>query len=169
MRRIDTACTGALLVYATIVLVWAALCGPFGLNHDEHQFMASAFMVARAGLQPYQDFAYFHMPNLVYLYAPFFFTASPFLAARLLAGLCAVGIGLTTFLFARALFAGHEKLSRLLVPLAGTALLVHSPLMHDTASHVWNHTPATLCALLAFLGVFAQPLEYVVHYIFGDM
>lgn len=151
MRRIDTAFTVALLAYATIVLVWSAVCGPLGMNVDEHQFMASAFMVARHGLHPYQDFAYFHMPNLVYLYAPFFFTAYPFLMARLFVGLCAVGISLMTFLLARALFAGHDQLSRLLVPIASTALLLHSPLFHDAASNVWNHTPATLFALLAFL------------------
>jgi hypothetical protein len=147
----DTALTAAMLAYSTIVVVWSAVSGPLGINHDEHQFMASAFMVARCGLHPYQDFAYFHMPNLVYLYAPFFFTSHPFLGARLFAGICAVGIGLTTFLIARALFAGHGTMSRLLVPIASTTLLMHSPLFHDASSHVWNHTPATLFALLAFL------------------
>jgi 4-amino-4-deoxy-L-arabinose transferase-like glycosyltransferase len=147
----DTAFTAAALAYATLVMVWSAVAGPLGINHDAHQFMASAFMVARHGLHPYRDFAYFHMPNLVYVSAPFFLTSSPFLMARVFAGLCAVGIGLTTCLSARALLAGHGTMSRLLVPIASTALLVHSPVFHDASSHVWNHTPATLCALLAFL------------------
>jgi 4-amino-4-deoxy-L-arabinose transferase-like glycosyltransferase len=147
----STACAAAMLAYVTVVVVWYAVRSPLGVNHDEHQFMASAFMVARHGLHPYRDFAYFHMPNLVYVYAPFFFTPYPYLGARLFAGLCAVGIGVTTFLLARALFADHGRLSRLAVPVAATALLVHSPVFHDVSSRVWNHTPATLCALLAFL------------------
>jgi hypothetical protein len=149
MSKADTALSVAILIYATIVSVWYSILG--SISHDEHQFMASAFMIARHGLHPYQDFAYFHMPNLAYLYAPFFFTSYPFLMARLFVGICAAGICLTLFLIARTLFAEHDKLSRLIIPIASTALLIHSPLFHLASSCVWNHTPSTLCAVLSFL------------------
>jgi hypothetical protein len=138
-----------ILGYSVMVSVWQCFSSP--LIHDEHQFMASAFMVAQYGLHPYQDFAYFHMPNLVYLYAPFFFIPYPFMVARLFGVICALGICLTIFLTARSLFAGHEKLNSLIIPVCSAALLIHSPLFHYASSHVLNHTPSTLCAVLAFL------------------
>jgi hypothetical protein len=39
------------------------------LNHDEHQFLAPGALLAREGLLPFRDYALFHLPNLVYLYA----------------------------------------------------------------------------------------------------
>src|ERR1043166_1983934 len=71
--------------------------------------------------------------------------------ARLFGGICAFGICLTIFLTARSLFAGQDKLNSLVLPVASTALLVHSPLFHYASSHVWNHTSSVLCAVLAFL------------------
>src|SRR5574342_634021 len=80
-----------------------------GLDHDEHQFMAGAYLVAEHSLHPYQDFPYFHMPNLVYLYSLFFlFTDYPFLCARLFSALCAIGIALAIFLISRSLFKDAE-------------------------------------------------------------
>ena len=43
-----------------------------GLNHDEHQFVGSAVLLARYGLQPYADFAYFHVPGQTWLNAALF-------------------------------------------------------------------------------------------------
>ena len=149
IRRVVVPLILVILGYSVTVSIWQCLSSP--LIHDEHQFMASAFMVAQYGLHPYQDFAYFHMPNLVYLYAPFFHIPYPFMAARLFGVICALGICLTMFLTARSLFAGHEKLNSLIIPVCGAALLIHSPLFHYASSHVWNHTPSTLCAVLAFL------------------
>src|SRR5690349_18618688 len=52
-------------------------------SHDEHQFIASAVLVAREQLQPYRDFAYFHVPNQTYLWALFYhFTNYYLLVAR---------------------------------------------------------------------------------------
>src|SRR3982751_2501664 len=36
------------------------------LDHDEHQFIASAALLARRGLLPYRDYPYFHMPHMVF-------------------------------------------------------------------------------------------------------
>jgi len=148
MKRINTAITVCILAYFVVVALWYAVSAP--LDHDEHQFMASAFLVARYGRQPYQDFAYFHMPNLVYLYALFFLLPYPFTLARLFSGFCGFGLCLAIFMSARSLFAEEDTLKRLILPIASTALLVHSPLFAYASSHVWNHTPSTLCAVVAF-------------------
>jgi hypothetical protein len=149
MRKVPTVITAALLAYSAIVCIWYSVSGRF--DHDEHQFMASAFMVAQYGSHPYQDFAYFHMPNLVYLYAPFCLIPYSFLLARLFVGICAFGICLTIFLAARSLVVGQGKLNSLILPVSSVALLIHSPLLHYASSNVWNHTPSTICAVLAFL------------------
>jgi hypothetical protein len=49
-----------------LVVLFALLFGlnmRRGLNHDEHQFVGSAVLLARAGLLPYADFAYFHVQD----------------------------------------------------------------------------------------------------------
>ena len=149
MKRVNTALTAVIVAYLLIVSLWFAVS--HSLNHDEHQFMASAFLVAQYGLHPYQDFPYFHMPNLVYLYAPLFLVPYSYMLARLFVVICALGICLTIFLTAHSLFAGQEKLKSLILPISATVLLFHSPLFCYASSWVWNHTPSTLCALLAFL------------------
>ena len=47
---------GLVLLAAAFVLLWG-LNMRRGLNHDEHQFVASGALLARAGLLPYRDFA----------------------------------------------------------------------------------------------------------------
>ncbi len=148
-RLISTATTIGILTYSAIVCLWWCVSG--GIWNDEHQFMASAFMVAEYGLHPYKDFAYFHMPNLVYLYTPFFFTSHPFMLARLFVGICGLAISLTIFLYARSRMTSHGKLISLVVPICITGLLIHSSLFGHGLECVWNHTPATLCAILSFL------------------
>jgi len=148
-RLTNIAIVIVVMLYAAIVSLSYCLSGY--LDHDEHQFMASAFMVAQYGLHPYKDFAYFHMPNLVYLYAPFFFTPYPFFLARIFVGICGFGICLTIFLYARSLLSRYGKLVSITIPICITVLLLHSQLYKLAASHVWNHTPSTFFALLAFL------------------
>ena len=41
-------------------------------DHDEHQFVASATLLARHGLLPYRDYPYFHVPYLVFVDAGLF-------------------------------------------------------------------------------------------------
>src|SRR5205085_8843685 len=55
------------------------------LDHDEHQFVASAALLARRGLLPYRDYPYFHTPGLVFVYAAIFKTCTShlLLGARL--------------------------------------------------------------------------------------
>jgi 4-amino-4-deoxy-L-arabinose transferase-like glycosyltransferase len=141
--------TASALVYAAIVCTDRALTTV--LNHDEHQFMASAYMFARHGLQPYRDFAYFHMPNLVYLYSLFFFTPAPFLTARLFNGLCAFGLCLTIFLVARSQFRRLGPLAAAVIAGASAILLSNNILFRITSCAVWNHSSAIFCAVLGFL------------------
>ena len=59
------------------------------LSHDEHQFIASAVLVAREHLAPYRDFAYFHVPNQTYLWALFYhFTNYYLFVARAFCAAC---------------------------------------------------------------------------------
>jgi hypothetical protein len=54
---------GAALLVGALLLLWG-LNMRRGLNHDEHQFVASGALLARNGLLPYRDFVYFHVPLL---------------------------------------------------------------------------------------------------------
>jgi hypothetical protein len=134
-------------IYICIALIRNSLFA--GLSGDEHQFLASAALAAE-GQQPYRDFAYFHMPNLVYVYALFFkLTSYPFLAARLLSGVCASALAILIYFLARKSLAGSGSLLHLLLPTTIAVVLANSPIIADGAQHVWNHTTATLSAVLA--------------------
>ena len=68
------------LLFAGLALVWLAIVFVLllglnmrrGLNHDEHQFVASAALMAREEMLPYRDFPYFHVPTLSIIYALIF-------------------------------------------------------------------------------------------------
>ncbi|MEZ4731076.1 MAG: hypothetical protein R3E79_28480 [Caldilineaceae bacterium] len=160
MRRTTflTTVLGAVVVlYVLAALLYMAVMPD--LNHDEHQFMASAYLVATQGLQPYRDFAYFHMPNLVYLYAWLLpLTDYPFLVIRLFTGACALAIAATIFLMARSILSNYATAPRLLIAFGSVLLFVNSPVLAAATAHVWNHTPATLCALLT-LAFYLQALR----------
>ncbi len=126
-----------------------------GLNHDEHQFVGSAVLMARYGLEPYADFAYFHVPGQTWLNAALFGASDSFLLTARLAAIVwswlSLGlillVGLATAPFARGW-------ARLCFATAGVAVLVASPLFVHTSGRAWNHDLPmflTLAALLAFL------------------
>lgn len=134
----------AALGYALLASSYSALITP--LNRDEHQFLASAVLVARNGLQPYRDFAYFHVPNLVYVYAPLALASHPFFAARLFNGICAFALCAIVFCIIR-------RFTGMLTAAAATILFSNSDIFQFTAGKIWNHCSATLCALLAALAL----------------
>ena len=132
-----------------------------GLNHDEHQFVGSAVLLARAGLQPYADFAYFHVPGQTWLNAALFGGSDSFLLTARLAAIVwswlSLGmillVGLATAPFGR----GWVRLG---FAAAGVAVLVASPIFVHTSGRAWNHDLPmflTLAALLAFLAATGQP------------
>jgi hypothetical protein len=62
--------TGAFFALITVSLFAIAMCR--GLSRDEHQFIAAGALLATEGLLPYRDFPYFHVPNLIFVYAGLF-------------------------------------------------------------------------------------------------
>jgi hypothetical protein len=112
------------LAYALAVCTSYSLVGKF--NHDEHQFFASAFLIAQTGLLPYRDFAYFHMPNLAYVYASFMSSDNAMLTLRLLNGIFGFAICGTLVWHGRYLFRNHPWWLQLVIPLSIMILVLHS-------------------------------------------
>src|SRR6478672_5539385 len=84
------------------------------MSHDEHQFIASAVLVAREQLAPYRDFAYFHVPNQTYLWALFYhFTDYYLLVARAFCAVCGWLILVVIFVVVMQLWQGYPNRVRL--------------------------------------------------------
>ncbi|HAJ36820.1 MAG TPA: hypothetical protein DCL15_14145 [Chloroflexi bacterium] len=145
---------------ARIVVVLLALSGLLlllfglnmrrGLNHDEHQFVGSAVLLARAGLLPYADFAYFHVPGQTLLNAALFVIFDHFLlTARTLAVLSS-WVGLALILVSGMRFAPFSGgWARLGYALAGVVALAASPIFVFTSGRAWNHDLPMLLVLAA--------------------
>ena len=123
-------------------------------SHDEHQFVASAALVAD-GLVPYRDFPLLHMPYLPYLDAlAMLVMSSPTMAARLVSGLASFGSLLMVTTLAWAAW-GHEPWwQRYLAGVGAVTAVGLSPLYLETSGQAWNHDiPVFLVGLacLAFL------------------
>ncbi len=130
-----------------------------GYNHDEDQFIASASLLARQGLLPYLDYPYFHMPNLVFIYALLYQVVSTLLLwTRVFSVLCGAGaLGLlifSTYGFLRAQPIGL----RLSMAVGAGLLLLANPLFAYTSGRAWNHD-APLLFLLAAMLVFLVGLQ----------
>ncbi|CAN5401092.1 hypothetical protein BH09PLA1_BH09PLA1_33820 [soil metagenome] len=118
------------------------------LDHDEHQFVAGAALLARGGLMPYRDFAFFHTPYLLYIDATLFqFSPYLLLSARLFCAACTLAAVLCIYRIACELW--RDSSSR--VPLAALVLLITNPLFLATVGRARNHDPAVLMLFLAFL------------------
>jgi 4-amino-4-deoxy-L-arabinose transferase-like glycosyltransferase len=122
------------------------------LDHDEHQFVASGALLAREGLLPYRDYAYFHTPNLVFVYGALFaVTADPLLVARIFSTLCGSLVVLLTSVVAFQVFRKQHILLRLLVAVGAAILLLTNPLFSYTTGKAWNHDLPVLLTMIAFL------------------
>ncbi len=123
-----------------------------GLSHDEHQFIASAVLVARENLEPYRDFAYFHVPNQTYLWALFYhFTNHYLLVARLFCAVCGWLLLVVIFAVALQLWRGYPKRIRLSLAAGSVLLLAASPSFSYTSGRAWNHDLPVLLTVVAFL------------------
>jgi hypothetical protein len=128
------------------------------LDHDEHQFVASAALVAREGLVPYRDFPYFHLPYLTYLYAPVALVSDRLLASmRALSATAALGIAVLVGSRAYATLATLPALARAAGAAACVLALVTNPLFLHTAGRAWNHDVSLFAALGAALAVGSVP------------
>ncbi len=144
--------TVALVLALLLVLVWG-LNMRRGLNHDEHQFVASGALIARAGLLPYRDFPYFHVPTLSFIYA-LLFRATDYLllAARSFSILCS---WLTLVLIVAAALAWLRHLPawwRVGIGAATAVLLMTTPSFLHASGRAWNHDFPILLTLLAAVG-----------------
>jgi 4-amino-4-deoxy-L-arabinose transferase-like glycosyltransferase len=124
-----------------------------GINHDEHQFVASGALLARHGLLPYRDYPYFHVPNLTFLYGLiFWFTPGAYLlAARALSALCAILLAAIIFLLPFQIFRNRALWARLALGALSVALLIFSPMFTYTSGRAWNHDLPALLTVTAFL------------------
>lgn len=125
-----------------------------GLNHDEHQFVASAWLWKHEQLRPYRDFPYFHLPYLIYLNALLFDRGLGYiLTARLVAQVS--GWLILVVLFAQTMFAWRDLRGwrRFWLAVAITGLLASTPLFMFTSGRAWNQDLATLLAVLSTLSL----------------
>lgn len=144
----------------TLLLVWG-LNMRRGLNHDEHQFVASGILIARYGLLPYRDFPYFHVPGLSFLYAAIFrATDYLLLGARTVSILCAWLTLVLIFLAGCRRLAALRPWFRVGIPAAVVLLLLATPSFLHAAGRAWNHDLPVLLTLGAAVGQVAW-LKYV--------
>lgn len=137
-----------------LTLVFALLLGlnmRRGLNHDEHQFIASGKLVS-AGLLPYADFPFFHAPTLSVVYALLFRLFDPLLlSARLFSIVCTWLSLVLILVFTYRRLDRHPPALRLLAGVSIILLWIATPLFTFTSGRAWNHDFPTLLALMAFI------------------
>ena len=151
--RFNEICLVALVAVAVFALAFSLVIGR-GLHRDEHQHVAAGTLLARNWLLPYQDYPFFHMPYLVFIYGGIFiFSDHLFFSARIFSILCATTAAALIFSVSRRIF--RESAGRLLAPFGAVLLFVTTSQFTHTTGHAWNQEPAMLCALLFFLAYVA--------------
>jgi 4-amino-4-deoxy-L-arabinose transferase-like glycosyltransferase len=122
------------------------------LDLDEHQFVAPPVLLVRQHARPYADYPYFHMPNLVYLYAGLTgWVPYKLLAARTISSLCGTATVLLLFLAGWRALPMLRPFSRLAIAGGMVLTFATSRLFTYTSGWSWNHDTAVLCTLLACL------------------
>ncbi len=122
------------------------------LDHDEHQFIASAKLFAEKALIPYVDYPYFNMPYLVFIYAFIYkYFGYLLLSARLISVISGFLILLLVFLIGMKNFDNYNYILRSLIAIGFSAILLNNPLFVYASSYSWNHNLAVLFNLLAFV------------------
>ena len=148
----------AAVVCLVLIVLFALLFGlnmRRGLNHDEHQFVGSAVLLARDGLLPYADFAYFHVPGQTLLNAALFSLFDHYLLAARTLAVISSWLGLALILVSGLRFAPFAGgWARFGYALAGVVVLTTAPIFVFTSGRAWNHDLPmllTLAAVLSFL------------------
>jgi hypothetical protein len=122
------------------------------LDPDEHQFVAPPALLTQFHKLPYVDYPYFHMPDLVFLYAALTgWTTWKLLAARTISA--AAGTATAALLFAASwrLLSNISPKIRWILTAGLTLIFINCRLFTYTSGWAWNHDTAVLCSLLAFL------------------
>ena len=124
------------------------------LSHDENQFVASAYLFSSKGLLPYLDYPYFHMPNLIFIYAGLFKVFGyPLLVARSVSALCAAfAIGLISSIGFQH-FALRSFWAKVTFGFSSGLFLIANPLFQYTSGMAWNHDLPVLLTLIAASGI----------------
>ena len=121
-----------------------------GLNHDEHQFVASAVLIARDGLTPYLDFPYFHLPALSFLYAMVFQWFDTYLMAARWVSIASSWLMLVLLLtMALVWLRNIRPYRRLLVGILIVLLVMANPRFIHASGRAWNHDLPVLLAMAA--------------------
>lgn len=120
------------------------------LDHDEHQYLLSGYLLAKKGLLPYSDYPYFQLPNISFVYAVLAScTNHLFLSARMLAVLTSVGIAVLLYANVLHLFKEEQKWKMHLLATAIVLLLYMNPLFNYAAWKSWTHSFPLFFTLLA--------------------
>ncbi|UCF18603.1 MAG: hypothetical protein JSU87_11720 [Gemmatimonadota bacterium] len=122
------------------------------LDHDEHQFIASAALLIKNGLFPWLDYPYFHVPYLLVPYALLFqLTDHLLIAARAFSAFCSlIMLGLIA-VYASGWFKGDDARIRVGVAAGSAIMLAGSPSFTYTSGLAWNHDASVLLSVAAAL------------------
>lgn len=141
---------GVFFALITVSLFSIAMCR--GLNRDEHQFIAAGTLLARQGLLPYRDYPYFHVPNLVFVYAVLFRCSRHLLlTSRLFSVLCSLALLAIIYRFSSSRLQQLHKRARLAVAGAITVCAFSNPIFRFTCWRAWNHPLPVLLTVLGCL------------------
>jgi 4-amino-4-deoxy-L-arabinose transferase-like glycosyltransferase len=140
------------LAFSALLVVQFARSMNRDLDPDEHQFVAPPALLAQFHLRPYVDYPYFHMPDLVLIYAGLTgWTSWKLLAARTISAIC--GSATIALLFATgwSWLGGLRGRERWVLAGGVSVVFASSRLFTYTSGWAWNHDTAVLAALGAVL------------------
>ena len=159
MKRINTIA----YLLAVVLLLSSAFLVIFdhamlkGYFRDENQFVASGKLLEAEGLLPYRDYPYFHMPNLVFIYAAIYkLTDFTLLGARTFSVLCAWAAGAALLYAAQRFYRHRSRWLGLSVGAGAFLLLLPNPLFRFTSGLAWNHDFPVLLTLAATISVLSM-------------
>ena len=122
------------------------------LDPDEHQFVAPPALLAQFHKLPYVDYPYFHMPDLVFIYAALTgWTSWKLLAARTISAICGTATAALLFAAGWRLLDRSPPKTRWILAGGLTLIFINCRLFTYTSGWAWNHDSAVLCSLGAFL------------------
>jgi hypothetical protein len=117
---------------------------------DEHEFVAPGKLLASSGYLPYRDYAFTHMPYLVFIYGLVFkFSSYLLLSARLVSVISGFLTLIALFFFILKLFYKLNLGVRLLIATGFLSVLLNNPLFTEAYHLAWNHAPPVLFIVLA--------------------
>lgn len=122
------------------------------LDPDEHQFVVPPALLAQFHKLPYVDYPYFHMPDLVFIYAALTgWTSWKLLAARTISAICGTATAALLFAAGWRLLNHTAEKTRWILAGGLTLIFINCRLFTYTSGWAWNHDTAVLCSLVAFL------------------